>query len=160
MRRKIRSDPADGGFWAPLQGVVRPHILQARVARVCAHRCPQVPFSSFLKRFGVRYFGVPETPTSNLIRKMYHSALLRMSREGQAMDLMRKVHAHSAEVARKVAWDNLRFSPTPGEFRAPGRLGPTQPEFCRRRPASGHSWKFRPAPPKSASLGPFSARRS
>jgi hypothetical protein len=48
------------------------------------------------------HFGLQDPQNSNLIRKMYHTVLLRMSREKDAMQLMQKVDAHSAHVARKV----------------------------------------------------------
>ena len=62
----------------------------------------QVSIAQHLQRFGKLFLGKDDPPNSNLIRKQYHTLLLRMSREGQAMDLMRKVDAHSAEVAQKV----------------------------------------------------------
>ena len=61
-----------------------------------------VSISSLLKRFGMMHFGLQDPQNSNLIRKMYHTVLLRMSREKDAMQLMQKVDAHSAHVARKV----------------------------------------------------------
>lgn len=61
-----------------------------------------VSFSSFLKRFGNIHFCMADPPNSNLIRKMFHSVLIRMSREGTAMSLMQKVDAHSADVAKQV----------------------------------------------------------
>lgn len=62
----------------------------------------KVCMASLLRRFGSIAFGGSDPPNSNLIRKMYHTALLRMSREGDAMRLMQRVDAHSAAVARKV----------------------------------------------------------
>jgi len=55
-----------------------------------------------LKKFGRMFLNEPEPPNSNLIRKQYHTMLLRLSREGGAMELMRKVDAHSVDVAMKV----------------------------------------------------------
>jgi hypothetical protein len=62
----------------------------------------QVSIAQHLQRFGKLFLGKVDPPNSNLIRKQYHTQLLRMSREGQAMDFMKKIDAHSAEVAQKV----------------------------------------------------------
>jgi hypothetical protein len=62
----------------------------------------KVSISQHLKRFGAVYFPECMAPNSNLIRKQFHTQLLRTSRENQCMELMKKVDAHSAEVAKKV----------------------------------------------------------
>ena len=61
-----------------------------------------VSVAQHLKRFGRMFMGVEDPPNCNLIRKQYHTKLLRMSREDEAMKLMEKVDAHSAHIAKKV----------------------------------------------------------
>jgi hypothetical protein len=61
-----------------------------------------VPFSSYLHRFGCLHFRVDNPPDATLIRKMFHSVILRMSKEKEILKLMTKVDAHSAKVAKQV----------------------------------------------------------
>jgi len=60
--------------------------------------------SYYLKKFAATYFLMPEAlaPTANLIRKQYHTVLMRMSRHGECLDLLSKVDAHSPAVAERV----------------------------------------------------------
>ena len=58
--------------------------------------------SALLKRFGIMAFGMDEPPTATLIRKLFHTVLLRMSREGDAMALMQQIDGHSAGIARRI----------------------------------------------------------
>ena len=58
--------------------------------------------AGLLKRFGFKHFKNGDPPNSNLIRKMFHSALLRISREEDAMKFFEIVDAHSRNVARQV----------------------------------------------------------
>ncbi len=62
----------------------------------------QASVAGLLKRFGVIAFKTEDPPNSNLIRKMFHSCLLRISRDKEAMRFMEKVDAHSEHIARKV----------------------------------------------------------
>lgn len=67
------------------------------------HGCPKVSVASHLKRGAKRYLpGCAVSPNVNLIRKQYHTMLLRLSREDKCMALLSKVDAHSAAVAKKV----------------------------------------------------------
>ena len=64
-----------------------------------------VSVHSYLKRFGLLHFDtkvINPPPNSNLIRKMYHTRLLHMTRMGECMSFFQKVDAHSAEVAARV----------------------------------------------------------
>jgi hypothetical protein len=63
---------------------------------------PHVSIAQHLQRFGSMFLSTPDPPNCNLIRKQYHTMLLRLSREGGAMELMKKVDAHSADVAKRV----------------------------------------------------------
>jgi hypothetical protein len=62
----------------------------------------QASVAGLLKRFGVIAFKTEDPPNSNLIRKMFHSCLLRISRDKEAMRFMEKIDAHSEHIARKV----------------------------------------------------------
>lgn len=62
----------------------------------------RVSIAQHLKRFGRSFLNKQDPPNCNLIRKQYHTVLLRISREGKAMELMKKVDGHSAEIAMKV----------------------------------------------------------
>ena len=55
-----------------------------------------------LKAFGQHYTPKDEYPRINLVRKMFHSALLRMSREGEAMTIIGKADGHSADMGLKT----------------------------------------------------------
>ena len=55
----------------------------------------QASVAGLLKRFGVLAFKTDDPPNSNLIRKMFHSCLIRMSRDKEAMRFMEKIDAHS-----------------------------------------------------------------
>ena len=65
--------------------------------------CPKVSVASHLRR-GARLYlpQCDDPPNVNLIRKQFHTQLLRLCREDKCMDLLSKVDAHSAEVAKKV----------------------------------------------------------
>ena len=43
-----------------------------------------------------------EPPATNLLRKKFHTDLIRMSRQGAALSLLKKVDAHSEQVALRV----------------------------------------------------------
>ena len=58
--------------------------------------------AGLLKRYGLLHFGGSDVPNSNLIRKMFHSALLKISREDGAMGVFEVIDAHSKKVARQV----------------------------------------------------------
>eukprot|EP00975_Prorocentrum_lima_P022923 4822871-Prorocentrum_lima.AAC.1 len=60
-----------------------------------------VSIATNLERFGRLYLFTQDPPNCNLIRKQYHTMLLRISREGKAMELMKKVDAHSVEVTQR-----------------------------------------------------------
>jgi len=64
--------------------------------------CDKVNVAGLLKRFGCRAFGHEDPPNSNLIRKHFHTHLLRMSRGTDAMQFMTKIDGHSEKVARQV----------------------------------------------------------
>jgi len=66
--------------------------LSAGSDRVC--------LSYYLARFGFMYLRAADPPNSNLIRKLYHSVL--MKEQGRAMELMVKVDAHSKQIAERV----------------------------------------------------------
>jgi hypothetical protein len=76
-----------------------------------------VSIAQHLKRFGTVFLNSADPPNCNLIRKQYHTMLLRLSREGAAMELMCKVDAHSAEVAKKVY-----ATTTPGDDAQLGKI--------------------------------------
>jgi hypothetical protein len=61
-----------------------------------------VSVSQHLHRFGTIYLPGHVPANCNLIRKQFHTMLLRSCREGSCMELLSKVDAHSAEVAKKV----------------------------------------------------------
>ena len=61
-----------------------------------------VSVAQHLKRFGKIFLKSEDPPNCNLIRKQFHTVLLRKSREGEAMKLMSKVDAHSAQIAMAV----------------------------------------------------------
>ena len=67
-----------------------------------SHAIAKVSVPSYLKRFGLKHFEDKAAPNSTLIRKMYHTHLLRSSREGDLFNFMEKVDAHTAQVAAKV----------------------------------------------------------
>jgi hypothetical protein len=53
----------------------------------------------YLMRVGSTYFPSYLAPNSNLIRKQYHTVLMRMSQKGRCLDLLSKVDAHSKQVS-------------------------------------------------------------
>ena len=55
-----------------------------------------------LKAFGRHYTPKHEHPRVNLIRKMFHSILLKLSREGEAMKLIGAADGHSAAMGLKT----------------------------------------------------------
>ena len=56
-----------------------------------------------MKRFACHYLASSEVqPNCNLLRKQFHTLLMRLSREGKCMELLSKVDAHSARVAAKI----------------------------------------------------------
>jgi hypothetical protein len=55
-----------------------------------------------LRRFGERAFATEDPPNSNLIRKQFHTKLLELAREKEAMNFMSIIDGHSEAVARKV----------------------------------------------------------
>jgi hypothetical protein len=58
--------------------------------------------SKYLKKFGSLYMQLTDPPNSNLIRKQYHTLLLRYSMQGKVMKLLSKVDAHSERVAKQI----------------------------------------------------------
>ena len=55
-----------------------------------------------LKAFGKYYSPKQEYPRINLIRKLFHSILVRLSREGDALELIGKADGHSASMGLKT----------------------------------------------------------
>lgn len=65
--------------------------------------CNNVSLGYYLKMFALTYLQQSKIqPSSNLIRKHFHTVLLRLSREDKLLDLLSKVDAHSKAVAKKV----------------------------------------------------------
>ena len=64
--------------------------------------CSKVSIASHLRRGAKRYLpGCTISPNVNLIRKQYHTMLLRLSREDKCMDLLSKVDALDVQFAEK-----------------------------------------------------------
>ena len=55
-----------------------------------------------LQRFAAQYLPKYAPPNSNLIRKLFHTILLRMCNRGECLNLLSKVDAHSPTVAAQV----------------------------------------------------------
>ena len=55
-----------------------------------------------LKRFAAQYLPKFAPPNSNLIRKLFHTILLRMCNRGECFNLLSKVDAHSPTVAAEI----------------------------------------------------------
>jgi hypothetical protein len=60
-----------------------------------------ISISFCLNRFAA-FFPTFEPMNSNLIRKQFHTTLIKQSREGKCLDLLSKVDAHSTSVAKAI----------------------------------------------------------
>lgn len=61
-----------------------------------------VSIHKLLPAFGATYCPKQGPPACNLVRKLFHTKLVHMNRQGLCLDLLSKVDAHSAKVALKI----------------------------------------------------------
>lgn len=62
----------------------------------------KISIAGCLRRFGAIYFTGFEAPTCNLMRKMFHTEMHKVSRLDECMELLSKVDKHSPKVAKDV----------------------------------------------------------
>ena len=80
-----------------LPGMASPLFLQpitSKAKHCSVHKC--------LPTFGHRYLHGSATPKCNIIRKLFHVKLDDMHRQGQHLDILSKVDAHSVKVIKDV----------------------------------------------------------
>ena len=68
--------------------------VRASTSHTAVHSC--------LKRFGEIYWPTHQAPACNLVRKLFHARLKKMSHKNKVWNLISKVDAHSEEVASKI----------------------------------------------------------
>ena len=84
--------------WIPA-GLAKALLTYAKLPGTTTTKLLEFHLAPALKAFGLTYVPDHEYPRSNLVRKMFHTVLLRCSREGEAMRLIGEADGHSPSMA-------------------------------------------------------------